>query len=155
MNLAALKHQPAHSESKVQHAAHPTIHFASPQRTSGQNNIDDFGGILASMEDKDLESQLLEATYRFIRRQKINIEKKVLLTTMAGLYHALEVNGFNMYGDPVKHVIRCTGPQRWNKDSFPRNDWVFVNTMKAPFAESKTPPYKTLRGRLPYRLYHL
>ena len=125
------------------------LKFISPQLQRGKTKINDFQGLLGVIAETELREGLKNATCRFLRSRKINIELEDLMRSTAAIYHGLEVKTRDMHGEETSQRLRCTGEKGWYSGA-PRHDWVWVQISRR--REGQELPYKALQGRLPYRM---
>ena len=128
------------------------LKFISPQKVFGAGKITTFAAVLGSVSNGHLRDELRNATNCFLLSKRVNISPEKLLQCTAAVFHGLEIATTDMQGEQVIQRIRCSGEHSWH-GAPPRHDWVWVNTSQP--REGQEPPYKALRGRLPYRLLRL
>jgi len=128
------------------------LKFISPQMQKGQGKVNNFRGLLEVVTDTELKAGLKNATHRFLKSRRINIELEDLMKSTAAIYHGIEVRTTDMQGAETLQRLRCTGDKGWYSGAA-RNDWVWVQIART--TEGQELPYKALQGRLPYRMKRL
>jgi hypothetical protein len=100
-----------------------------------------------------LQTHLINSTKIFLRKTKIGISNDDLQKCSSPLLHSIQIPSERFDSQLVYQNILATGEMEWYS-SPPRNDWVWVN-IGPQNVRLTEPPYKALRGRLPYRLLRI
>ena len=128
------------------------LRFISPQQHKGKEKVKDFQGLLKTISDNVLRDRLYDATCRFLHSKKVNIDLDDLLSSTAAIYHGLEVESRNMYGECIIQKLRCTGDKLWYSGAA-CHDWVWVLTSQRKDGQKLS--HKALQRCLPYRMLRL
>jgi hypothetical protein len=99
-----------------------------------------------------LRNQLLISTQAYLKSLNIEITNNSLKASPCTLFHSIDIPTEVCIGQLRYQSVRATGEKGWYS-GFPRNDWIWVK-IGCPNLNIKMsePPYKALKGRLPYRL---